>query len=168
MKQLLTLLFALTLCSAPCQAQFGFLNKISKSVKAAKQAKELKQIRDSLGNRKVKDIMKDASAVAPIDTSSAEFKKSKAEFEKNLYEKNPQLKRMMELKDDTAALRRYMEQEYGGMSHEEITRKALEGAGYNYDSKEFQDDYAKMQKMSSVSEDPVFKKIIAEGRQPTM
>ena len=168
MKQLLTLLFALTLCTAPCQAQFGFLNKISKSVKTAKKAKELKQIRDSLYNTKVKDIGKNAPAVSPIDTASEEFKKSKAEFEQNLYKNNPQFRKIMELKDDTAALRKYMEEQYGGMSQEKTTRKALEDAGYNFDSKDVQDAYGEVQKMSGLHDDPVFKKIVEEGRQPTM
>lgn len=168
MKQLLTLLFALTLCTAPCQAQFGFLNKISKSVKTAKKAKELKQIRDSLYNTKVKDIGKNATSVSPIDTTSEEFKKSKAEFEQNLYKDNPQLRKIMELKDNPEALRKYMEEQYGGMSQEETTRKALEGTGYNFDSKDVQDAYGEVQKMSGLHDDPVFKKIMEEGRRPTM
>ena len=125
MKQLLTLLFALTLCTAPCQAQFGLLGKISKSVKTAKKAKELKQIRDSLYNTKVKDIGKNAPSVSPIDTTSEEFKKSKAEFEQNLYKDNPQLRKIMELKDNPEVLRKYMEEQYGGMSQEKMTRKRI-------------------------------------------
>jgi len=168
MKQLLTLLFALTLCTAPCQAQFGLLGKISKSVKTAKKAKELKQIRDSLYNTKVKDIGKNAPSVSPIDTTSEEFKKSKAEFEQNLYKDNPQLRKIMELKDNPEVLRKYMEEQYGGMSQEKITRKTLEDAGYNFDSKDVQDAYGEVQKMSGLQDDPVFKKIMEEGRQPTM
>lgn len=44
----------------------------------------------------------------------------------------------------------------------------LEEAGIDYDSKEFQDAYTKAQRMSGFQDDPVFKKIIAEQRQPTM
>ena len=44
----------------------------------------------------------------------------------------------------------------------------LEEAGIDYDSKEFQDAYTKAQRMSGFQDDPVFKKIMAEQRQPTM
>lgn len=168
MKQLLTLLFALTLCSAQCRAQFGILDKISKGVKVAKQAKKAKRIQEDLENKKVKDITKDVPPESTIDTTSVEYKKSKAEFEQDLYKSNPQLRKMMELKDDTAALRKYMEEQYGGMSQEEMTRKALEDAGNNFDSKDVQDAYGEIQKMSGFHDDPVFKKIVEEGRQPTM
>ena len=152
---------ALTLCSAPCSAQFGTLSKI---LKGAKTAKEEKKAHDNWGNQKVKDIYKDVS----VDTTSAEYKKAVAEAQQKMYESSPQLKKMMELKGDTAAMRKYMEELYGGMSQEEMTRKMMKDAGVDYDSKVSQDAHAKVQKMSGVSDDPVFKKIMAEQRQPTM
>ena len=161
MKTLLFLFTALTLCSAPCSAQFGTLSKI---LKGAKTAKEEKKAHDNWGNQKVKDIYKDVS----VDTTSAEYKKAVAEAQQKMYESSPQLKKMMELKGDTAAMRKYMEELYGGMSQEEMTRKMMKDAGVDYDSKVSQDAHAKVQKMSGVSDDPVFKKIMAEQRQPTM
>ena len=44
----------------------------------------------------------------------------------------------------------------------------LKDSGIDYDSKEFQDGYSKVQKMAGLNDDPVFKKIMAEQRQPTM
>lgn len=160
-KALSLLLFVLTLCTLPCHAQFGSLSKI---LKGAKTAKEVKKVRDNWGNQKVKDIHKDV----PVDTTSAEYKKAMAEAQQRMYESNPQLKKMMELQGDTAAMRKYMEEQYGGMSQEEMTKKMMKDAGVDYDSKEFQDGYAKAQQMSGFSDDPVFKKIMAEQRQPTM
>lgn len=71
----------------------------------------------------------------------------------------------MELQGDTAALKKYMLEQYGGMTQEEIAKKTL---GSMYDSKEFQKAYAEAQNMSGVDKDPVFKKIMSEKRQPTM
>ena len=161
MKTLSILFAALTLCATPCQAQFGTLGKI---LKGAKTAKEAKMARDNWGNQKVKDIYKDV----PVDTTSAEYKKAMAEAQQRMYESNPQFKKMMELQGDTAAMRKYMEEQYGGMSQEEMTRKMMKDAGVDYGSKDSQDAHAKVQKMSGFSDDPVFKKIMAEQRQPTM
>ena len=161
MKKVLSILFVLTSCIAPCNAQFGTLGKI---LKGAKTAKEVKKARDNWGNQKVKDIHKDVS----VDTTSAEYKKAMAEAQQRMYESNPQLKKMMELQGDTAAMRKYMEEQYGGMSQEEMTQKMMKDAGVDYGSKDFQDAHAKVQKMSGFSDDPVFKKIMAEQRQPTM
>lgn len=160
MKQLLLSLFAFTFCIAPCHAQFGALGKI---LKGAKTAKEVKDAHDSWGNQKVKDVI---NGVA-IDTTSAEYKKAVADAQRMMYENNPQLKKIMELQGDTAALRKYMEEQYGDMSQEEMTRKMIKDAGIDVDSKEYQGATAKAQKMAGLSEDPVFKKIMAEQRQPT-
>ena len=72
------------------------------------------------------------------------------------------------MQGDTVALKKYYEEKYCGMSQEEMTRKMLEEAGGGYESKEFQDAYQKAKKMSDFTEDPVFKKIMEEKRQPTM
>ena len=144
----------------PCHAQFGAFGKI---LKGAKTAKEVKKARDNWGNQKVKDVYNGVS----IDTTSAEYKKAVAEAQQRMYENNPQLKKIMELQNDTAALKKYMEEQYGGKSQEEVTRKALEGTGIDYDSKEYQDAYAKTQKMAGLNNDPVFKKIMNEESSPT-
>lgn len=162
MKKLILFLFALTLCTAPCHAQFGALNKIYKAAKAAKKAKKANS--DEFGNQKIKDLLKGAT----IDTTSTEYKKAVAKVQQEMYESNPQLKKMMELQGDSVALKKYMEELYGGMSQEDIARKALEGSDIDFDSKEAQDAYAQAQNMSGITEDPVFKKIMAEGRQATM
>ena len=165
MKQLLSILFTLTLCTAPCQAQFGGLGGLLKGAKAANDARKAKKkAQEAWGNTKVKDIRRDAT----IDTASVEYKKAMAEAQQRMYENNPELKKLMEMQGDTAALKKYYEEKYGGMSQEEMTRKMLEEAGIDYDSKEFQDAYTKAQRMSGFQDDPVFKKIMAEQRQPTM
>lgn len=164
MKQLLLILFALTLCTAPCQAQFGALGGLIKGAKAANDARKAKKkAQEARGNQKVKDIYKDVK----VDTTSAEYKKAIAEAQRQMYENNPELKKLMEMQGDTVAMKKYYEEKYGGMSQEEITRKMLEDAGIDYDSKEFQEASSKAQKMSGFQDDPVFKKIMAEQRTPT-
>ena len=165
MKQLLSILFTLTLCTVPCQAQFGGLDGLLKGAKAANDARKAKKkAQEAWGNTKVKDIHRDVT----IDTTGVEYKKAMAEAQQRMYENNPELKKLMEMQDDTVAMRKYYEEKYGGMSQEEMTRKMLEEAGIDYDSREFQDAYTKAQKMSGFQDDPVFKKIMAERRQPTM
>lgn len=161
MKKLLSPLIVIALSTTPCQAQFGAFGKI---LKGAKTAKEVKKARDNWGNQKVKDVYNGV----PVDTTSAEYKKAMAKAQQRMYENNPQLKKMMELQGDTAAMRKYNEDQYGGMSQEEITRKVMKDSGVDIGSKGYQDGYAKAQKMSGVSDDPVFKKIMAEQRRPTM
>lgn len=165
MKHLLSILFTLTLCTAPCQAQFGGLGSIIKGVKAANDVRKAKKkAQEAWGNTKVKDIHKDVT----IDTTSVEYKKAMAEARRQMYENNPELKKLMEMQGDTVAIKKYYKEKYGGMSQEEMRRKMLEDAGVDYDSKEFQNAYAKAQKMSGFQNDSVFKKIMAEQRQPTM
>lgn len=161
MKRLLSIFLALTFCMVTCHAQFGAFGKI---LKGAKTAKEVKKARDNWENKKVKDVYNGVS----VDTTSAEYKKAVAEAQQRMYENNPQLKKMMELQNDTVALKKYMEEQYGGKSQEGVTRKALEGTDIDYDSKEYQDAYAKTQKMAGLNNDPVFKRIMAEQRRPTM
>ena len=165
MKKLLSVLLVLALSTMTCHAQFGTLSKIYKGAKAAKQAhKARKQAQEEWGNKKVKDIYKDVE----IDTTSVEYKQALAKAQQEIYDGNPILKRMMELQDDSVALKKYMEEQFGGMSQEEVARKMLEGSGIDFDSKEYQEGYSKAQKMAGLNDDPVFKKIMAEQRQPTM
>ena len=165
MKHLLSVMFVLALSTATCQAQFGTLGKIYKGAKAAKQAqKARKQAQEEWGNKKVKDIYKNVE----IDTTSVEYKQAVVKAQQEMYDRNPILKKMMELQDDSVALKKYMEEQFGGMSQEEVARKMLEGSGVDFDSKEYQNAYAKAQQMSGFQDDPVFKKIMAEQRQPTM
>ena len=158
-------MFVLALSTTTCHAQFGTLSRIYKGAKAAKQAqKARKQAQEEWGNQKVKDIYKDVE----IDTTSVEYKQAVAKAQQEMYDRNPILKRMMELQDDSVALKKYMEEQFGGMSQEEVARKMLEGSGVDFDSKEYQEGYSKAQKMADLNDDPVFKKIMAEQRQPTM
>ena len=107
MKKLLSILFAFALCLTPCHAQFGTLSRIYKGAKAAKQAqKARKQAQEEWGDTKVKDLYRGVS----VDTTSADYKKAVAEAQQRMYENNPQLKKMMELQNDTAALKKYMPQ----------------------------------------------------------
>ena len=160
MKQLLSTLFVVALFATPCQAQFGAIKGIFKGAKAVKDARKASKEADA---QKVSDLHQGVA----IDTTSAEYKKAVADAQRMMYENNPQLKKIMELQGDTAALRKYMEEQYGGMSQEEMTRKVMKDAGIDIDSKEYQGATAKAQKMAGLSEDPVFKKIMAEQRQPT-
>ena len=50
------------------------------------------------------------------------MERSKQEF----FNDNPQLKKMMELQDDTVALKKYMQEQYGGMTEEEMIRQIAE------------------------------------------
>ena len=60
MKKLLSILFAVSLFSFPCKAQFGSLGKILKGARTAIDAKKAtKKAQDEAGNRKVKDIYND-------------------------------------------------------------------------------------------------------------
>ena len=165
MKHLLSVMFVLALSTTTCHAQFGTLSRIYKGAKAAKQAqKARKQAQEEWGNQKVKDIYKDVE----IDTTSVEYKQAVAKAQQEMYDRSPILKRMMELQDDSVALKKYMEEQFGGMSQEEVARKMLEGSGVDFNSKEYQEGYSKAQKMAGLNDDPVFKKIMAEQRQPTM
>lgn len=165
MKQLLSILFIMALFTTQCQAQFGGLDGLLRGVKAANDARKAKKkAQEAWGNTKVKDIHSDVT----IDTASVEYKNAVAEARQRMYENNPELKKLMEMQGDTVAMKKYYEEKYGGMSQEEITKKVLKEAGSDYDSKDFQDAYAKVQKMSGFQDDPVFKKIMAEQRQPTM
>ena len=165
MRHLLTIMFVLALFTTTCHAQFSMLSKIYKSAKAAKQAqKSKKQAKDDLGDTKVKDLGKDVQ----VDTTSVEFKEATAKAQQEFYDSNPILKRMMELKDDSVALKKYMEEQFGGLSQEELARKMLEGSGVDFDSKEYQEGYSNALKMTGLNDDSVFKKIMAEQRQPTM
>ena len=165
MKRLLPILLVLSLYIEPCQAQFGALGGLLKGANAANDARKAKKkAQEEWGNTKVKDIHKEVT----IDTISVEYKKAIAEAQQRMYENNPELKKLMEMQDDTIALKKYYEEKYGGMSQEEMTRKILEDAGVAYDRKEFQDAYAKAQKMTGLQDDPVYMKILTEQRQPTM
>ncbi len=165
MKRLLPILLVLSINTAPCHAQFGGLGGLLKGAKAINDARKAKKkAQEAWGNTKVKDVYKDVK----VDTTSVEYKRAVEEARQQMYESNPELKKLMEMQGDTVAMKKYYEEKYGGMSQEEMTRKMMEDAGIDYDSKEFQESYAKAQKMAGVQDDPVFKKIMAEQRQPTM
>lgn len=161
MKQLLVILFVLSLSSMTSQAQFSTLSKIYKGAKATMQVqKNRKQGLDEWGDKKVKDIHNDAQ----IDTISAEYKQMVAKAQQELYDSNPVVTKMMDLQGDSVALKKYMEEQFGGMSQEEVTRKVLQESGVDFD---VQESYSNLQQMVGFTEDPVFKKIMAEQRQPT-
>ena len=105
MKQLLSILFVMVLFATPCQAQFGAIKGIFKGAKAVKDARKASKKADA---QKESDIYQGVA----IDTTSAEYKKAVADAQRMMYENNPQLKKMMELQGDTAALRKYMEEQY--------------------------------------------------------
>jgi hypothetical protein len=162
MKKLLFILFALVMGISTSHAQFGTLGKLYKTAKSA-AAKNKKQAQDDYGNKKIIDILK-ASA---IDTTSVEYKEAMERSKQEFFNDNPQLKKMMELQDDTVALKKYMQEQYGGMTEEEMVKKMMGDAKLDIDSKEFEDAQEKAQKMQGLGEDPLFKKIMAEGRTLT-
>ena len=155
MKQLLSILFVLTLSAAPCHAQFGSLGKVITGVKAARDAqKAAKKAKEDKGNQKVKDLY-----------NSPEYQKAKEESErqmKEIYEAKRE--EMEEIGNDSAAYEDYMRNLTGGQSLEEFYKSH----GIDKNGKEFQEAQGKAQKMVGFTEDPVFKKIMAEQRQPTM
>lgn len=164
MKKVLSIIFILLICIPSCHAQFGVLNKLYKGAKeVVKQKQKKAQSDDDFGNKRMSEIMKGVT----VDTTSIEYKKASAEALQKMYEANPELKKMMELQGDTVALRKYMEEQYGGLTEEEIARKALKNSGIDYDSKEFQDAKKQTDKMSGFQDDPLFKKMMAEGRSLT-
>ena len=122
MKRLLPILLVPSLYIEPCQAQFGALGGLLKGAKAVNDARKAKKkAQEAWGNTKVKDIHKEVT----IDTTSVEYKKAVAEAQQRMYENNPELKKLMEMQDDTVALKKYYEEKYGGMSQEEMTRKIM-------------------------------------------
>ena len=164
MKRLLPILLVLSINTAPCHAQFGGLGGLLKGAKAVNDARKAKKkAQEAWGNTKVKDVHKDVK----VDTTSVEYKRAVEEARQQMYESNPELKKLMEMQGDTVAMKKYYEEKYGGMSQEEMTRKMMKDGGIDVDGKEYQDATAKAQKMAGLSEDPVFKKIMAEQRQPT-
>ena len=165
MKKIISILFVLSWFYIPCNAQFGTLRKIYQSVKNAGNIKnEVQKVYEDKGNVKTETFPKSAT----IDTTSVEYKEALAKVQNEMYESNPLLKKISELKDDTVALNKYLKEQYGGMSSEEIARKTLEDSGVDFDSEKFQKEYEKYQKMSGVVNDPVYKKAITEQRQLTM
>lgn len=164
MKKVLSILFILLICIPPCHAQFGALKKLYKSAKEViKQNQTNTHSNDDFGNKRMSEIMKGVT----VDTTSIEYKKASAEALQKMYEANPEFKKMMELQGDTLALRKYMQEQYGGLTEEEITKKALKNSGIDYDSKDFQDAKKQTDKMLGFQDDPLFKKIMSEGRSLT-
>ena len=102
-----------------------------------------------------------------IDTTSVEYKESLERSKQEYLNENPQLKKMMELQGDTAALNKYLKEQYGGMTNEEIAKKMMGDAKIDFESKEFKAALEKTQKMQGISDDPLYKKIMAEGRTLT-
>ena len=142
--------------------QFGALNKLYKSAKSI-TSKSKKQTKDDFGNKKIIDLLKDTA----IDTTSVEYKESLERSKQEYLNENPQLKKMMELQGDTAALNKYLKEQYGGMTNEEIAKKMMGDAKIDFESKEFKAALEKTQKMQGISDDPLYKKIMAEGRTLT-
>lgn len=145
MKKLLFILFALVMGISTSHAQFGTLGKLYKTAKSA-AAKNKKQAQDDYGNKKIIDILK-ASA---IDTTSVEYKEAMERSKQEFFNDNPQLKKMMELQDDTVALKKYMQEQYGGMTEEEMVKKMMGDAKLDIDSKEFKDAQEETQKMQGL------------------
>lgn len=149
MKRILLILFAMTSISI-CHAQFGALGKIYQGAKAAKEArKAAKTAREAQGNQKVKDVLAKKK-------NSEEYKKAMDELQQRL-DDDPEYQKLLEIQDDTVAMRKYHEEKYG----KDIMNPDL-------NSKEHQDAIKKGQEFSGFIDDPVFKKISEEKRQPTM
>ncbi len=66
----------------------------------------------------------------------------------------------MELQGDTLALRKYTQEQYGGLTEEEITKKVLQNSYIDYDSKDFQEAKKQTDKMLGFQDDSLYKKII--------
>lgn len=70
---------------------------------------------------------------------------------------DPEYQKLKQLQNDSVAAMKYFKEKYG----EDLSNPYA-------NDKEYQDAYNKAQKMAGLQEDPVFKKIMAEQRQPTM
>lgn len=148
MKKILSILFVLTCCTAPCQAQFGALGGLLKGAKAANDARKAKKkAQEAWGNKKVKDA---------VDTTSVNYKKAHAELQQRLKD-DPEYQKLLELQNDSVAARKYYEEKYGG----ELPKP-------DSDSKDYQEAQAKAVKMSEAFEDPVLKKAMEEKRSLTL
>lgn len=148
MKQLLSILFVLTCCTAPCYAQFGTLGGLLKGAKAANDVRKAKKkAQEAWGDKKVKDA---------VDTTSVNYKKAQAELQQRLKD-DPEYQKLLELQNDSVAARKYYEGKNGG----ELPKSDL-------DSKEYQEAQAKTVKMSEAFEDPVLKKAMEEKRSLTL
>lgn len=97
MKHLILTLFVLAFCITPCNAQFGgALGKIYKVAKAvSKRSPKLEEKSgDDIGDKKLKDVLKEMSMnVTPEDTASEEYKKKLAEAQQEIFGSDPQLKK---------------------------------------------------------------------------
>lgn len=148
MKQLLSILFVLTCCTAPCYAQFGTLGGLLKGAKAANDVRKAKKkAQEAWGDKKVKDA---------VDTTSVNYKKAQAELQQRLKD-DPEYQKLLELQNDSVAARKYYKGKNGG----ELPKSDL-------DSKEYQEAQAKTVKMSEAFEDPVLKKAMEEKRSLTL
>ena len=164
MKKILLGILALSLSFTSCIAQSDMLSIIYKGAKNAKDArKEKMRAKEDWGNTKVKDLYKDVQ----VDTTSVEFKQALAKAQQELYNSNPVLKRIMELQGDSVGLKKYMEEHFGGLSQEEAAKKLLEGSGFDSYGKELLEDYSNPLRTGGLYDDPVYKDIMAEQRQPT-
>lgn len=150
MKPLLSFLFVLACYTAPCHAQFGTLGGLLKGAKAANDVRKAKKkAREERDNKTVNEVIKE-------QTASPEYKKAMEELQQRL-NNDPEYQKLLELQNDSVAARKYYEEKYG---------KDIANPYAN--DKEYQEAYDKAQKMSGFTEDPVFKKIMEEKRQPTM
>ena len=113
MKHFIIFLFAATLCSAPCHAQFGTLKKIIKTVKDEKKKRQSgANVFGAEGEKTLNQIYKEMGR----DSIYAEMMKNAPEIDPEMIKNNPTLKKIMELQGDTAALNKYMKEQYGGMT----------------------------------------------------
>lgn len=165
MKKIMFLLLVLCI-NANTHAQFGAFSSIYNATKSIKKNKKSKNnADDDWRNKKIKELHK----AYAIDTASIEYKQLVAEGEKKFYEQYPEMKNLMELKDDTVSIKNYFNEHYSGMSAEEIAKKMANGEDFiDKNSKEYKEAYEAAQKASTLYDDPIFKRIMEEKRHPTM
>ena len=169
MKRTIFAIVSVCVCTMPCSAQFSLFKNISKTIKNAKQERMTeKQFLDKYGNQTYTEFMQNHPV--EIDTTSAEFRqaraKAQAEAQQHMYN-NPQLKKIMELQGDTAALNKYMREQYGNISYNDhLNRadKAMKSMGQGID---MQDVISSQKALKNIEDDPIIQKIKAEGREPT-
>lgn len=164
MKHFIIFLFAATLCSAPCHAQFGALKKIIKTVKDEKKKRQSgANVFGAEGEKTLNQIYKEMGR----DSIYAEMMKNAPEIDPEMMKNNPTLKKIMELQGDTAALNKYMKEQYGGMTPDEIARKTASENGIDFDSKEMKEALEQTKNLGSFTSDPIFQKVLKEQRSLT-
>lgn len=156
MKKFFTIIFAFTLCSTVANAQTNeYMDYLKKSLNKRK-----KGINDEMLNKKAIDIINKVrnNKTTVIDTTSAENKEA---YESMM--NNPLFKKIDELKNDSAAMMEYFQQQYGNTSVEEIGKTY----GLEINEQQYKESEKNAAKGWEILNDSIVKKVEKEKRKFT-